>query len=87
MIKFMKHYVTDGSIKARVHYSSHALANGTKCVTLYAKRFDDGRALASIVSDGHENNTDMCSDYFDKGLVRILEGSPFYSAALARCAS
>jgi hypothetical protein len=87
MIKFQKHYVTNGAAKARVHYSAFRMATtGQQCVTLYAKTYNDGRALADILSEGYENNTDMMSDYFEKGRVRILEGAPLYAAALARCA-
>ena len=85
MIKFQKHYVTNGAVKARVSYSAFRMSTtGQNCVTLYAKDFDAGRALADIFDDGYENNTDMMTDYFEKGRVRILEGQPLYAAALAR---
>lgn len=85
-IKFQKHYVTNGAIKARVHYSAFKMATtGQDCVTLYAKTFNDGRALAEIISEGYENDTDMMTDYFENGRVRILANSPLYAAALARC--
>lgn len=85
MVKFMKHYVTNGKAKARVFYSSHTLHDGRACVTVYAKSFKDGRALAGIISEGYENRTDMLSDFFDEGHVRIPAGSPMYADALARC--
>jgi hypothetical protein len=85
-IRFMKHYVTDGTLKARVTYSAFAMATtGKNCVTLYAKSFEDGRKLAAIELGSYENNTDSQSDYFEKGRTRILEGSPLYLPALARC--
>lgn len=85
-IKFQKHYVTNGTVKARVHYSAFKMTTtGQNCVTLYAKNYDDGRRLADIFADGYENNTDLMTDYFEKGRVRVLEGQPLYAAALARC--
>lgn len=87
-IKFQKHYVTNGAIKARVHYSAFRMVTtGQQCVTLYAKTYDDGRALAEVLADGYENNNDLMTDYFEKGRARIVEGSPLYAAALARCAA
>ena len=86
-IRFMKHYVTDGALKARVHYSASAVLSGARCVTLYAKSFEDGRLLARILPAGYENHTDMMTDYFEKGLSRILEGDALYPAALSRCGS
>lgn len=87
-IKFQKHYVTNGAVKARVHYSAFRMATtGQQCVTLYAKSYSDGRALAEVIGEGYENNTDLMSDYFEKGRVRIIEGSPLYAAALARCSA
>ena len=84
-IKFQKHYVTNGTVKARVHYSAFKMATtGQDCVTLYAKSFDDGRKLASIIDEGFEDNSDIGSDYFEKGRVRILAGSPLYVPALLR---
>lgn len=85
-IKFQKHYVTNGTIKARVHYSAFKMTTtGQDCVTLYAKDYEDGRKLANIIGDGYENNTDLMTDYFEKGRVRITSESPLYAAALARC--
>lgn len=87
MVKFQKHYVTNGTEKARVHYSAFKMTTtGQDCVTLYAKSYEDGRKLAEIIEEGYENNTDTMTDYFEKGRVRILAGSPLCAAALARCA-
>lgn len=83
-IRFMRHYVTNGTTKARVHYSAHTLLNGKPCVTLYAKGYDDGSKLRAILPDGYENDTDIMTDYFEKGRARIHAGSPLYDAALAR---
>jgi len=86
-IRFTKHYVTNGSIKARVHYSAFRMTTtGQDCVTLYAKEWTDGRLLAQLFDEGYENNSDLVSDYFEKGRVRILADSPLYAAALARAA-
>jgi hypothetical protein len=83
MIKFQKHYVTNGKIKARVWYSLDNRIDGRKCVTLYAKDYD--RKLGEIFSGGeYENNTDTMTDYFEKGKVVLFESSPYYAAARAR---
>jgi len=88
MIKFMKHYVTNGATKARVHYSAFRMTTtGQDCVTLYAKGYEDGRLLGQIFDEGYENDTDIMTDYFEKGRVRILAGTPMYEAAKARCAA
>ena len=85
-IKFQKHYVTNGSVKARVHYSAFRMVTtGQQCVTLYAKNYADGNLLSEIFSDGYENNTDTMTDYFEKGRVRILADHPLYEQAIARC--
>lgn len=81
-IRFLKHSVTNGAIKARIHYSAFRMVTtGQDCVTLYAKSFDDGRKLAQIFDAGYENDTDSQTDYFEKGRVRILAGQPLYEAA------
>lgn len=84
--RFLKHSVKLGDLKARVTYSAFRMnSTGAKCVTLYAKDFNSGRALAEIFAGvGFEDNTDTQADYFEKGLVRILKSSPHYPAALAR---
>lgn len=87
MIKFQKHYVTNGTLKSRVHYSAFRTHGGQNCVTLYAKRYEDGPVLAEIFDSGYENNTDMMSDYFEKGRVRIFEGQDLYEQALARASA
>ena len=83
-VRFLKHYITNGIKKARVHYSAFAMnSTGQKCVTLYAKSYEDGAALAEILPLSFEDNTDIQTDYFEKGRARIIEGHPLYSAALA----
>ncbi len=84
-IRFMKHYVTNGVAKARVSYAAFAMnSTGAKCVTLYAKQFRDEDALVAIFAGAVEDNTDIQTDYFEKARVRVLEGDPLYTAALAR---
>ena len=83
MIRFMKHYVTDGEHKARVHYSHARLNCGNLCVTLYAKDYTN--ELHKVFHSGYENNTDTMTDYFEKGRVRIFSDNPLYPAALSRC--
>jgi len=82
-IRFMQHYVTDGTIRARVFYSHGHLGDGTRPVTLYARDYE--RSLGKIFAESYENDTDLQSDYFDKGHVRIREDSALFAAALARC--
>lgn len=87
-IKFQKHYVTNGEKKARVNYSHFNLVStGEACVTLYAKSYEDGKALSDILNDAYENNTDSMTDYFELGRARILATSPLYREALKRCAA
>ncbi len=84
-IRFLKHYVTNGAQKARVHYSAFAMnSTGQQCVTLYAKKYRDEAALTAIFADRVEDHTDLSTDYFEKAHVRILAADPLYSAALAR---
>lgn len=85
MIKFQKHYVTDGETKARVYYHFGWIRDGVECVTLYAK--DYGRSLDAIFDGVAEcqNDTDFQTDYFEKSRVRIFASDPLYAAARARC--
>lgn len=80
MIKFNKHNVTNGTIKARVRYCAFEFG-GRNCVTISEK--DYGRNLHKLF-DVVENNTDSMSDYFENSRVRIFEGDALYAAALAR---
>lgn len=80
-IKFMKHYVTDGALKARVHYSLDNRVDGRKCVTIYAK---DYGPLGTVLAEGYKNDTDTMTDYFDKGRAVLFEDSPLYAAARVR---
>ena len=83
MIKLNKHNVQGNGHSARVHYSAFRMAStGQECVTIYAK--DYSNKLHLIIADGYENDTDMMTDYSEKGRVRILKGHPLYAAALER---
>lgn len=87
MIRLMKHYVTDGTIKARVWYSHGTRTDGRECVTLYHKDYTN--ELGRIFKDhaGYRNDTDMMTDYFEKGHVDIFPGDPLFAAAKARANS
>lgn len=82
MIRFLDHHVTDGAVKARVHYSLDNRAPGRpKCVTIYAK--DYSRKLGTLFGIAYKNATDSQTDYFDEGHVTLEEGHPLYTAARA----
>ncbi len=81
-VKFQKHYVTNGTTKARAWYSLDNRADGRKCVTIYAKDYTG--ALGVVLADSYKNETDSMTDYFDKGRARLFEGHPLYAAARAR---
>lgn len=81
-IRFMQHYVTDGKVKARVHYSATTSFDGRPCVTLYAR--DYGGGLGLIFPSRYVNDTDSSTDYFDQGRVHIFPGNPLYVAARDR---
>lgn len=78
-IKFNKFFVTNGTARARVHYSVDNRHDGRKVVTLYAK--DYLHALAPIFGSETENNSDYQTDYVETDTVRIFEDSPLYAAA------
>jgi hypothetical protein len=82
MIKFNKFNVTNGTDKARVHYSVDNRCDGRACVTIYSKDYD--RALGRIFADCYVNDTDTQSDYFDKGRVVLFADHPLYAAARGR---
>jgi hypothetical protein len=85
-VKFNIHHVTNGTVKARVHYSLDNRYDGRKCVTIYAKDYTD--ALGAIFRGGeYRNETDTQTDYFDQGHVDLFEGHPLYAAARERAES
>lgn len=81
MIKFNKYYVTNGTIKAKVHYTVDNRTDGRSCVNLYAK--DYSRDLGLIFSE-YVNETDSQTDYFDQGHVTLFEDHEHYQAARDR---
>jgi hypothetical protein len=85
MIKFNKHHVTDGTIKARCHYSLDNRCDAQKCVTIYAKDYTG--ELGKLFAGSYKNDTDLMTDYFDKGRVTLFAGDPMYAAARARAES
>ena len=82
MIKFNKHHVTNGEVKARCFYSLDNRVDGRKCVTIYAKDYD--RNLGRVLGEAYVNDTDSASDYFDQGRAVLFEGHELYAAARAR---
>jgi hypothetical protein len=87
MIKFNKFNVTNGTDKARVHYSLDNRTDRRECVTIYSK--DYGHQLGRVFcgDDGYKNDTDSMTDYFDKGRVVLFADHPLYAAARARATS
>ena len=81
-VRFMKYYVTDGIVKVRVSYSLDNRIDGRKCVTLYCR--DYGNGLSRMFGDSYINDTDMATDYFDKGRVVLFEDHRFYKYARTR---
>ena len=82
MIKFQRHYVTNGILKARVHYHAGKRTCGRDAVVLYAKDYD--RNLGQIMADSYKNDSDSMTDYFEKGRAVLFSDHPLYPAALAR---
>lgn len=80
-LRFNLHHVTNGTIKARVHYSLDSRTDGRKCVTIYAKDYTG--ELGQLFTGEYQNNTDTMTDYFDKGKVNLFEGHALYAAARA----
>ena len=78
-IRFRKHFVTDGTTKARVFYSLDNRCDGRACVTMYAKDYE--RGLGRIFGAVYQNDTESQSDYFDKGKVVLFEDHPLYASA------
>ena len=75
--------MTNGTDKARVHYSLDNRTDGRACVTIYAKDYD--RALGHVFAgDEYKNDTDSMTDYFEKGRVVLFADHPLYAAARAR---
>lgn len=81
-IRLMKHYVTDGTTKARAWYSLDNNTRNPLCVTIYAK--DYGNQLYPIFGDIVKNDTDIMTDYFEKDRVVLTpEMGEVYTSARA----
>lgn len=79
-VRFLQFSVTDGTNKARVHYSLDNDWNHARCVRIFAKDYTS--SLGAMFRGGvYENKTDLQSDYFDKGSVLLTESHPLYGAA------
>jgi len=79
MIKFNKYNVTNGTFKARVHYSLDNRIDRRKCVTIYAKDYTG--ELGKVFDSEYQNESDLMTDYFDKGKVVLFENHPLYATA------
>lgn len=85
-IKFNKHNVTNGTTKARCHYS-HSMHYGMpgeqrEAIVIYAKDYNSG--LGRMFDDEYKNETDSMTDYFEKGRVVLRPEHPLFSAAMER---
>ena len=85
MVKFNKYHVveTTTGVKARVSYCLDNRIDGRKCVTMYAKDYSD--ALAKLFSGFYKNETDIQTDYFEKGKVVLFEDHRLYNQARRHC--
>ena len=81
-MKFNKYNVTSNGLKARVRYSLDNRIDGRKCVTIYAK--DYCGTLGQIFANEYKNESDILTDYFDKGKVCLFEDHSLYAAARKR---
>lgn len=82
-VRFLKHGVKDAAGKyypAQVCRGEHI--SGIECITVYAKSYYDGLPIELQP----QNDTDSCTDYFEKDRVRFLAGSAEFAAleAIAR---
>lgn len=80
-IKFNLHNVVnlETGEKCRVHYSLDNRIDNRKCVTLYAKDYQDD--LFSVFPDNAKNDSDSITDYYEKDRINIFEENPHYKAA------
>jgi hypothetical protein len=84
-VKFQMYYVSDGAVKAPVlFYSLDNHVSGKPCVTICAKDYSGNLGKIPELRDGYQNDTDVMTDYFDHGRVRLFENHPLYAAARAR---
>jgi hypothetical protein len=83
-IKFNKYNVTNGKIKARVRYILDNRCDKKKCVTIYAKDYNNDLGKIFDFKNGYKNNSDVQIDYFETGMINFFEDSPFYLEARKR---
>jgi ribosomal protein L37E len=79
-LKFNKHNVHNITTneKCRVSYSLDNRIDNRKCVTLYAKGYQDD--LFTCFPDA-KNESDSMTDYFEKDRINLFEDHPHYAAA------
>ena len=82
MIKFNKFNVTSGMLKARVHYSLDSHIKFAKCVTVYHRDYVGD--FKKIFGEDVIDDSEIMSDYFEKGRVHLTPGHPLYASARAR---
>lgn len=87
IIKFQMFRVVNAETgaKARVFYSLDNQASGRKVVSVYDRDYghDLQKVFAGVEGATYQNDTDSMTDYFDKGRVRIFEGTKLYDVARA----
>jgi hypothetical protein len=82
-IKFMQHYVTDGTTKAKVFYSQMSRRDGRECIAIYEKAGYQNN-LRKIFPANYKNETGSVTDYFEEDKVYIFKEDKLYPVALAR---
>jgi hypothetical protein len=84
MLKFNKFNVknTETGVSTKIWYSLDNRYDKKKCVTLYAKEYDN--QLYTLFPEKYVNNTDTMTDYFEKGRVTLFEGDVHYADARIR---
>lgn len=84
-IRFLKYYVTDGNIKARVQYAGfRSITLGCDVVALYAKSHNDSKLLHRIFPVEYINDTSPRDDSVCIGRVRLKNDHPLYQSARER---
>ncbi len=87
-IRFLQYKVVNDANgeSAKVFYSASGGYNGrAPYVVIYSKDYD--RSLGRVFADYegvYSNDSDVMSDYFDKGHVSLNEDHPLYAEALKR---
>lgn len=84
-ITFHKHYVTNGKDKARVSYFVNWDQDGNPFVNVTDKDYGENLARIFSKAEGYKNGTEIESDYFERGHVKICKGSYFFPCAIKLC--